>query len=120
MAGTAADAESVGGQPQDVEILWDELAGLGEQVAARASDSMAANTKLIDAMSEQIQAATEQAVAAPGGPSMAGTGMPPAMRAMLVDNLKRSMVNMTDPAKRQQLLDQYKAMGLDISPDELA
>lgn len=104
----------------DVEIQWSELAGLTEQVAARASDSMQANSKLMAAMSEQIQTATAQASAAPPGTPMAGTGMPPAMRAMLVDNLKRSLLYVNDPAKRQQVLDQYKTMGLDISPEELA
>lgn len=103
----------------DVEILWSELAGLADQLAARASDSMQANSKLIAAMSEQMEAATAAATATPGATPMAGTGVPAAMRQMLVDNLKRSMINMNDPAKRQQVLDQYKAMGLEITPEEL-
>jgi hypothetical protein len=108
---------------QDVEILWSELAGLGDQIAARASDSGQANSKLVAAMSEQIHAATEQAAAqataAPGATPMAGTGVPPQMRQMLVDNLKRSLLYVDDPAKRQQVLDQYKAMGLEITLEEL-
>ena len=104
---------------QDVEILWSELAGLADQVAARASDSVQANNKLVAAMSEQIQAATAAATATPGTTPMAGTGVPPAMRQMLVDNLKRSLMNVSDPAKRQLVLDQYKAMGVEISPEEL-
>ena len=103
---------------QDVEILWSELAGIGDQIAARASDTVKANSKLVAAMSEQIEAATAAATANPGAP-MAGTGVPPAMRQMLVDNLKRSLMNVNDPAKRQLVLDQYKAMGVEISPEEL-
>ena len=108
------------GDPQDVEILWAEAPGLADQVAARAGDSLAANAKLMSAMSEQIQAATAAAAASPDGPNMAGTGMPPAMRQMLVDNLKRSLMYVNDPGQRQQLLDQYKGMGVEISRDELA
>jgi hypothetical protein len=104
---------------QDVEILWSELAGIADQVAARASDSVQANSKLVAAMSEQIQAATAAATATPGATPMAGTGVPPAMRQMLVDNLKRSLMNVSDPAKRQLVLDQYKAMGVEITPEEL-
>jgi len=105
---------------QDVEILWSELPQIGDQIAARASDSAAANSKLMSAMSEQIEAATAAAAASPDGPNMAGTGMPPAMREMLVGNLKRSLMYVNDPARRQQMIDQYKTMGLEISPDELA
>jgi hypothetical protein len=105
---------------QDVEILWSELPGIVDQVAARASDSAAANSKLISAMSEQIEAATAAAAASPNSPNVAGTGMPPAMRQMLVDNLKRSLMYMNNPAQRQQIIDQYKAMGVEITPEELA
>lgn len=104
---------------QDVEILWAELPQIGEQITARASDSAAANSKLMSAMSEQIEAATAAAAASPDGPNMAGTGMPPAMREMLIGNLKRSLMYVNDPARRQQMIDQYKTMGLEISPEEL-
>jgi hypothetical protein len=66
----------------------------------------------------QYQAATDQAMANPaafGTP----TGMPPAARQMLIDNLKRSLAYVTDPAQRQLMLDQYRTMGLDITPEEL-
>jgi hypothetical protein len=118
--GEAMDVLVKTSDQQDVEILWSELPGIADQVAARASDSAAANSKLMSAMSEQIEAATAAAAASPNGPNMAGTGMPPAMRQMLVDNLKRSLMYMNDPAKRQQVIDQYKAMGVEISPEELA
>ncbi|MEO6533403.1 MAG: hypothetical protein ABIO06_07495 [Pseudolysinimonas sp.] len=105
--------------PQGVEILWADMPGVGEQIAARMGDATSANAKLLAAMSEQMQAATAAATAAPAGTPMAATGMPPQMRQMLVDTLKRSLINVNDPARRQQMLDQYKAMGLEITPEEL-
>jgi hypothetical protein len=117
--GEAMDVVVKTADRQNVEILWSESAGIADVVAARMADATSANSKLMAAMGEQIQAATAAAAATPGGSPMAGTGMPPAMRAMLVDNLKRSLLYTNDPAKRQLVLDQYKAMGLDISPEEL-
>ena len=102
---------------QDVEILWSEMAGLGDQIAARISDTARAGDQFEAAMGEQVKAATA-AAAAPGAP-MPGAGMPPAMRQMMIDNLKRSLSSVPDPVMRQQMLDQYRTMGLDITPEEL-
>jgi hypothetical protein len=101
----------------DVEILWSEMAGLGDQIAARISDGARAGNQFEAAMSQQVEAATAQA-AATGAP-MAGGGMPPAMRQMMIDNLKRSLNSVPDPAMRQQMIAQYRTMGLDITPEEL-
>jgi hypothetical protein len=39
---------------------------------------------------------------------------------MMIDNLKRNLAYINDPAQRQMLLDQYRAMGIDITPGELS
>jgi hypothetical protein len=102
---------------QDVEIVWSEMAGLGDQIAARISDTARASDRFEAAMGEQVAAATAQA--ATTGAPMAGAGMPPAMRQMMIDNLKRSLSSIPDGAQRKQILEQYRTMGLDISPEEL-
>ncbi|HEY1488998.1 MAG TPA: hypothetical protein VGF84_23020 [Micromonosporaceae bacterium] len=138
--------------PSDVELLWDEMPGLGDQISARMSDSARQNAQLTATLAAQMQAAQARAIAAyqagPGAPApqpgypppaqpgypaatpgypapvaqaggyVAGT-MPPAMRQALIDNLKRSLVYMPDRAQRQMILDQYRAMGLDITLEEL-
>jgi hypothetical protein len=105
--------------PQKVEILWQEAPGLMDQVAARMTDSARATSRVQQDMMAQYQAAVDQAMAHPPAPAAAPTGMPPAARQMLVENLKRSLAYVTDPAQRQLVLDQYRTMGLDITPEEL-
>jgi hypothetical protein len=102
---------------QDVEIVWSETAGLGDQIAARVSDAARASSQLDAAMNQQIEAATARA-AGPGAP-MIGAGMSLDARQVMVDNLKRSLMSIPDPATRQQVLDQYRTMGLDITVEEL-
>ena len=102
---------------QDVEILWSEIAGLGDQIAGRISDSLSASNKLDASMKQAVEAATTQATTA--GAPMAGAGMSGDVRQMMIDNLKRSLVSIPDPAQRKQVLDQYRVMGLDITPEEL-
>lgn len=102
--------------PQEVKICWEEAPGLMDQVAARMTDSARSTDKTMAAMTEQIQAATQAAMA---NPQAMPSGMPPATRQMLIENLKRSLTYVTDPAQRQLMLDQYRTMGLDITPEEL-
>jgi hypothetical protein len=106
--------------PQKVEILWDEAPGLMDQVAARMADSSQATGKVQEAMQAQYQAAADQAMANPAATAAsAPIGMPPAARQMMIDNLKRSLTYVTDPAQRELMLNQYSTMGLDITPEEL-
>jgi len=125
--------------PRDVEIVWDEMPGLGDQIAAKMADSMRSNNQLAAGLAAQFQAAQAQAMAnyppspppgdaapaypagAPGAqiPGFTPTGLPPQARQMLVDNLKRSLLYVTDPAQRQMVLNQYRAMGLEVTPEEL-
>jgi hypothetical protein len=106
--------------PQKVEILWQEAPGLMDQVAARMADSARAISKEREGMMALYQAAADQATAHPAAAAASSrTGMPPAARQMLVENLKRSLAHVSEPRQRQLLLDQYRTMGLDITPEEL-
>ena len=106
--------------PQKVDILWNEAPGLMDQVAARMADSARATSTVQEGMMAQYQAVADQAMANPAAAAAsAPSGMPPAARQMLIDNLKRSLAYVTDPAQRQLMLDQYRTMGLDITPEEL-
>jgi hypothetical protein len=108
--------------PQDVEVLWHEMPGLGDQIGARINDAMQANERLAATLGAQMQAAQAQAIAAyqTGGAPPPGAGsVPPAMRQTMVENLRRALAYMPDPAARQMMLNQYRAMGIDITPEEL-
>ena len=117
LPGEPMDALVNASDRQDVEILWSEMAGLGDQISARVSDAARASSQLEAAMTQQVEAATAQAATA--GAPMAGAGLSGDARQAMVDNLKRSLVSIPDPATRQQVLAQYRAMGLDITPEEL-
>lgn len=108
--------------PKDVTILWEETQAFGDIIAARITDSMRANEQLANSMKEQLEAATARASSTAPGETASmgmGTGMPPAARQMLVDNLKRSLQNVSDPANRQLIIDQYHTMGIDVTAEEL-
>ncbi|HEY2792193.1 MAG TPA: hypothetical protein VGJ28_07560 [Micromonosporaceae bacterium] len=101
--------------PHDVEPLWREMPGLGDQIGARINDAMQANGRLVATLGAQMQAAQAQAMA--GG---AGFGsVPPAVRQTLIENLRRAMAYMPDPGARQMMVNQYRAMGIEIRPEEL-
>lgn len=106
--------------PQKVEILWKEAPGIMDQVAARVADSARGGSQMEAEMLQQIQAASQQALADPAAAAAGSpTGMPPQARQMMIDNLKRSLAYVTDPGQRELLLSQYRTMGLDITPEEL-
>jgi hypothetical protein len=107
--------------PGDVEILWDEMPALGDQIASRMADAARANQEFQSALGQQFQAAAAQAMSTPPPPAgmPAPTGLPPQARQLMIDNLRRSLLYVTDPAQRQLMLDQYRAMGLDLTREEL-
>ena len=117
LPGEPMPAAVSGSDRQDVEILWSDMTGLGDQIAARISDTSRASSQLDAAMSRQVEAATAAAVTT--GAPFAAPGMSSDMRQVMIDNLKRSLSSIPDPAQRQQVLDQYRVMGLDIKPEEL-
>jgi hypothetical protein len=106
--------------PNDIEVLWDEVPSIGSQLATRMSDSLAdaqARTSQATAMEEQItgmlgQAGTgsQGAVGAPG--AAAPGGLPPQMQQFAADNAKRTLQFVQDPAQRKMLIEQYRAAGI--------
>jgi hypothetical protein len=51
------------------------------------------------------------------GPGFAA--LAPQMRQMMIDNLRRTLRYVADPAQRRMILDQYRAMGMDIEGEGL-
>jgi hypothetical protein len=52
----------------------------------------------------------------------AGAGLAalaPQMREMMIDNLRRTLRYVSDPAQRRMILDQYRALGVDIDGEGL-
>jgi hypothetical protein len=106
--------------PNDVEVLWDELPSLGSQLATRISDSSAdaqARTSQATAMQEQItralgQANTDSQGAIPASGAAALGALAPQMQQLAADNAKRTLQFVQDPAQRRMLIEQYRAAGI--------
>ena len=92
--------------PEDVEVLWDELPSVMSQVGQRMADSMDAARAAMG--QEQVL-----------GPEVlaAASGMTP---DVLAANAKRALALVQDPAQRRMLIQQYRVMGIDLGEDEEA
>jgi hypothetical protein len=88
--------------PNDIEVLWDELPSLGSQLATRMSDAQARTSP--------VTAMQEGAIPASGGAAL--DALPPQMRQLAADNAKRALQFVQDPAQRQMLIEQYRAAGI--------
>jgi hypothetical protein len=102
--------------PNDIEVLWEEVPSLGSQVATRMSDSLA-RTSPATAMQEQIsaalgQAGTDSRGAIPASGAAALGAVAPQMQQLAADNAKRTLQFVQDPAQRQMLIEQYRAAGI--------
>ncbi len=114
---------------RQVEIQWDEAQTFDEMINDRIDASAQQGDKQRAELFAQWQAATGQATAGmPGMPAAADAtaaapgaapALPPQMREMLVANLRNSLRYVQNPAQRQMILDQYRLMGLTITPEEL-
>jgi hypothetical protein len=132
--------------PNDVEVQWADVASVATQLADRMSASMSAAQDRMarqQSFGAQIMAAMPPrqspepvgppppyppagpaaTVYPPGGamPS-AGTGfaaLAPQMREMMIDNLRRTLRYVADPAQRQMILDQYRTLGVDVDGEGL-
>ena len=110
--------------PNDVEILWDEVPSVESQVSDRIASGMALAQSRQAAMTEQMQAALAQAGgdAAGGGMSPEGgaafaAAMGPEMRKLAADSARRALQYVQDPAMRKTMIEQYRAAGIEL-PDE--
>jgi hypothetical protein len=102
--------------PNDIEVLWEEVPSLGSQVATRMSDSLA-RTSPATAMQEQIsaalgQAGTDSQGAIPASGAAALGAVAPQMQQLAAENAKRTLQFVQDPAQRQMLIEQYRAAGI--------
>lgn len=112
--------------PKDVEIDFDALGSIGDQIGQRMANSMeAASTSTADmtaAMETRIAEAMKNPPTLPAG-AMAGAGatgnpgLSPDMQKMMADNAKLALSSVTDPAMRKMLIDQYKLAGITIEDD---
>jgi len=95
------------GDPADVEVLWDELPSLKEQ----NRQTVAAAYELRDAqLAQAMQPWGAAAPPAPGGvPQMGGDA-----QSMMAQNARAALAAVQDPAMRQMLIAQYRAMGIQI------
>jgi hypothetical protein len=106
--------------PSDIEILWDELPSVREQLretVAEAkqlaqSSSAAAAAQLEDAirlMSERAAAPTPSPQAPGGHPAIT-----PEIRELMLRNAKMAISAATSPQMRRMIIEQYRLAGLPI------
>lgn len=81
--------------PNDVQVQWDDIPSIVAPLVDRMSASM---------LAAQDRMARQQSLAA----------LAPQMREMMIGNLRRSLRYVADPVQRQIILDQYRALGVDI------
>jgi hypothetical protein len=112
-------------EPNDIEVLWDEVPSVQSQLSDRIASSVALAESRQAAMTEQWQAALGQAgadaygggMSPEGGAAFAGA-MAPEMRKLAADSARRALQYVQDPAMRKMMIDQYRAAGIEIPEDE--
>ena len=111
--------------PNDVEILWDEIPSVQSQLSDRIASSMALAESRQAATTEQWQAALDQAGADAAGGGMSTEGgadfagaMGPDMCKLAADSARRALQYVQDPVMRKTMIDQYRAAGIEIPEDE--
>lgn len=105
LTGAGLPALVSAGDPDDVEILWDEVGSVASQMATRISDS------------GRDAAARNSPVTAASGADAPET-QASQMRQMAVDNAKRTLQFVRDPAQRKMLIEQYRAAGIILDEDD--
>jgi hypothetical protein len=105
--------------PSDVEVLWDELPSLENQLGQRIADKMGAAAA---GMREQVEIqhemteAVQKATANPPTevPPAGAPGLAPEMQRMMADNAKQALKFVKDPAQRKMLIEQYRRAGIQV------
>ena len=92
--------------PTDVEILWGEVPTHEAQLADRISGAL-------ETQQARSAALTDAAAEIASDPR----AMASQMQQLAADNAKRTLLFVKDPAMRKQLIDQYKAAGIDVDQD---
>jgi hypothetical protein len=126
LSGAGLPALVSAGDPNDVEILWDEVPSAASQIETRMADSVAgaeARNRPVADMQKQIMDAVGHAETGPPAAIPAAGGaalgaMAPQMRQMAADNARRTLKYIQDPAQRKMLIAQYRAAGILEEGDE--
>jgi hypothetical protein len=100
--------------PHDVDVLWDEMETHREEFAVGRALGKASNRsarclekQMRERMTDVLASATPPPVPSPGAASMPD-------RATLEQAGQTALQILTDPAQRQQIIDQYRTMGIDL------
>jgi hypothetical protein len=111
--------------PNDVEILWDEVPSAESQVSDRMASSAALAQSRRAAMTEKWQSALDHAGADSAGRGMSPEGgaafageMAPEMRKLAADGARQALQYVKDPAMRMMMIEQYRAAGIEITESE--
>jgi hypothetical protein len=111
--------------PNDIEILWDELPSAESQIGQRISDRLhvaEAGMAAQAGIAQQMTEAAKQAAANPPAQAPTPGAMPPGavgtdMKAMLAQNAKASLSMIKNPKQRKQMIEQYRRAGIEIEDD---
>ena len=107
--------------PNDVEILWDELPSALDQVGQRISDGLAASNAQAEELerghhgtrSRRRSPRARRRCRPPTHP--AGPGIPPgAAQEMMAQSAKQALRFIQDPKMRKMMIEQYRAAGIEI------
>jgi hypothetical protein len=107
--------------PNDVEILWDEVPSLETQVEQRVSDAMQGQDARMEE-ARQMQRQMWEAAQNASAPPASGASTPqaaPGMEAM-AQSAKQALQFVKDPAMRKTMIEQYRAAGIPVDEDDEA
>jgi len=96
--------------PNDVEILWEELPSVMDQVGRRMSDSFAASQAQAAELESGMMQHVQEAIAK-GPPAMPQQNV---AHDMLIQSAKQALQFVQDPAMRKMMIEQYRAAGIEI------
>ena len=106
--------------PNDIEILWDEVPSLEDQIAQRVDDALGGQEARMEQAREVQRQMLEAAQNASSNPTAHGTHQAdPAMEAM-AENAKQALARVKDPAMREMLIKQYRAAGIPVDEGDEA
>ncbi len=106
--------------PTDVEILWDEVPSLEDQISQRVSDALqgqGARTKQAEEMQRQMLKAALDPRSQPVTPD---SPMTDPLKEAMAENTQRALAQVKDPAMREMLIKQYRAAGIHIDEADQA
>jgi hypothetical protein len=115
LTGAGLPALVAAGEPDDVDIQWDELPDIGDQLSARISSSLEQALGATAWMPGSTPAGSQMPGAAAGWQAL--EAMAPQMMDMVTQNARRALQFVQDPAQRAMLIEQYRAAGIPVDDD---